>query len=536
MTFASRLAQERPTEIALRDEAESLTWAEVDLRLRPAVNALAAADLGPLRRVAVIANNSAQTLLAYVSCTLGGASAVAVNSHLTAPETAYILEDSQARLVLCDQHTVAVAAQAARSAGIDTVVVWSGEDHPDGVTPWSDWCEDAAEPRTDLAPRRTLVYTSGTTGRPKGVELPFTSWVGGENIDEHLSELSRNPLAHYGRHLVAGPLYHSGPLTGTRLFAGGTPVTVTGRFRADWVLDALEHDRIGSTLMVPTHFQRLLALPDERRAAADLSSLRYVLQVGAKCPVPIKRAMIDWFGDIVWESYGASEVGTTCMISASEWLERPGSVGRAVPPFEAFIADADGTPEPPGTEGPLWFRDTAGHGISYLDGMHTGERFTLGEIGRMDADGYVWITDRLSDMVVSGGVNIYPAEVEQALADHPGIADVACFGIPDDEMGERLVALIVPVDADAPPSTEEVDRHARTRLAGYKIPRTIHLVDALPRTAVGKLDKRMMRKKFSPATSASAKSMPEPSASSSSTPELHAPSWTGFAAPPPKRP
>jgi long-chain acyl-CoA synthetase len=495
VTFAGRLARKRPTEIALRDDDESLTWAEVDRRLRPAVNALARAELGPLRRVAVIASNSAQTLLAHVSCILGGASAVAVNSHLTATETAHILEDSQAEVILCDQQTVHVAAEAARLAGIRTVVAWGGDaDHPAGVRPWSDWCDGMDEPPTDMPPRRTLVYTSGTTGRPKGVELPFTSWVGGDNIAEHLDGLGRNHMVQFGRHLVVGPLYHSGPLTGTRLFAGGTPVTVTGKFRAESVLTALERDRIGSTIMVPTHFQRLLALPDERRAAADLASLRHVLQVGAKCPLPVKRAVIEWFGDIVWESYGASEVGTTCMISATEWLERPGSVGRAVPPFEAFVAGTDGRPAPPGTEGPLWFLDTSGHGINYTDGTRSGERFTLGETGHMDADGYVWITDRLSDTVVSGGVNIYPAEVEQVLADHPAVADVACFGVPDEEMGESLAALIVPADPSDPLSMAEIERHARTRLAGYKIPRKMYLTDSLPRTAVGKLDKRAMRR------------------------------------------
>lgn len=496
MTFAARLAHERPDEVALRDDAEELTWAQADQRLRPAVNALAGADLGPLRRVAIVATNSAQTLLAYVSCTLGGASAVAVNSHLTAPETAYILEDSQAQLVFCDRQTAGVAAEAARLAGVATVVAWGEDDVPlpSGVTAWSDWCHDMSEPPTDLLPRRTLVYTSGTTGRPKGVELPFTSWVGGENIDDHLAALSQNRMVTFGRHLVVGPMYHSGPLTGTRLFAGGTPVTVTGKFRAETVLESIQRDAIGSTIMVPTHFQRLLALPAEQRAATDISSLRYVLQVGAKCPEPVKRAMIDWFGDIVWESYGASEVGTTCMISAAEWLERPGSVGRAVPPFEAFIADADGQPASPGTEGPLWFRDTSGHGISYITGMRSGDEFTLGEIGRMDADGYVWITDRLSDMVVSGGVNIYPAEIEQALAEHPAIDDVACFGVPDAEMGESLAALIVPTDPAAPPSLLEIEDYARARLAGYKIPRQIYLIDSLPRTAVGKLDKKAMRR------------------------------------------
>ncbi|MFI7195183.1 AMP-binding protein [Nocardia nova] len=493
MTFAARIAEQRPNETALRDRDQALTWQQVDQRLRPAVNALQATDLGPARRVAIIAANSADTLLAYVACTLAGASAVAVNSHLTAAEAAYILTDSDSRVVLCDTGTAEVAVEAARLANIESVVAWGDGPLPPGVMGWNECCRDHDEPRTDIEPRRTLVYTSGTTGRPKGVELPPTSWVGGENIDVHVERLAQNRMVDYGRHLVVGPMYHSGPLTSTRLFAGGVPVTVLGKFDADRLLDVIEHDRIGSSIMVPTHFQRLLALPESRRAAADISSLQYVLQVGSKCPAPVKQAMIDWFGPIVWESYGASEVGTTCMISAAEWLERPGSVGRAIPPFEAFVKDDNGKPAPPGTEGPLWFRDTTGNGITYITGTRSGAEFTLGEIGRMDEAGYVWITDRHTDMVVSGGVNIYPAEVEQALIQHPAIADVACFGLPDHDLGEILVALVVPTDSTRPPTHAEIDRYARKMLAGYKIPKRVYAIDALPRTPVGKLDKRTMR-------------------------------------------
>ncbi|MGQ4615559.1 AMP-binding protein [Nocardia sp. R7R-8] len=512
MTFAADLARRRPGEIAVCDPARSLTWQQVDDWLRPAVNALLAKDLGPDRRVAILAANSAETLLGYVACTLAGASAVAVNAHLTPSETAYILGDSHARVVLCDNTTAPVAAEAARTVSIDTVVAWGDGPLPDGVTAWRDWCRDDSEPRPDVAPRRTLVYTSGTTGKPKGVELPFTSWVGGASIDVHLQRLSENRMIPYGRHLVVGPLYHSGPLTGTRLLAGGAPVTVLGKFDAEATLRAIERDRIGSTIMVPTHFQRLLALPEQRRAAADISSLRYVLQVGAKCPAPVKEAMIEWFGPVLWESYGASEVGTTCMISAEEWLEQPGSVGRAVPPFEAFVLGDDGEPAPPGTEGPLWFRDTSGHGITYINGGRSGPEFTLGEIGRMNEQGYVWITDRLSDMVVSGGVNIYPAEVESALIRNPAVRDVACFGLPHEEMGEMLVALVVAADPDRPPTRAEVEQHARKLLAGYKIPKRMYLVDALPRTAVGKLDKRTMKTMPTDATSAVVPLVPEVSA------------------------
>jgi len=511
MTFALEFATSRPEEIAVRDARTALTWAQVDDVLRRAVNALRGLDLGPDRRIAVFAENGTETLLAYAAATLSGASAVAVNFHLTAAETAYILEDSGARAVLVDGRTAETGLQAARDVGIEAVVGWRGAAAVPGVTDWSSWLEDAsdAEPPTDAPPRPTLVYTSGTTGRPKGVELPPTSFVGGADIAEHVRRLRSNRMLRHGRHLIVGPMYHSGPLAGTRLFVGGAPVTVLGKFNAETVLEAIERDRIGSSIMVPTHFQRLLALPPEVRERYDTSSLRYVLQVGAKCPVHVKRAMLDWWGPVIWESYGASEVGTTCLIGPEEWLEHPGSVGRPIPPFEAFVLDDEGNPVPPGTEGRLYFRDTTGRGIVYHRGVAgAGSElgpgvFTLGEIGYIDEDGYVYITDRFSDMIVSGGVNIYPAESEQVLAGHPAVADVACIGVPDEDMGEQLKALVVPVDPDSPPEASELIEYCRARLAHYKCPRSVEFVPSLGRTAMGKLDKRALRRRYWPPRTAS---------------------------------
>ncbi|MDT2005793.1 AMP-binding protein [Rhodococcus opacus] len=498
MTFAGDLARDRPHETALRDPERSMTWAQVDDYLRAPVNALARTSMRDSRRVAVFAANSAETLLAYVTCTLAGASGVAVNAHLTAAETRFILEDADVDVVLCDPAHAEIAAQAADGTGVRLIVGWGGVDLPAGIRPWADWCGEAgdAEPRTDLEPRRTLVYTSGTTGRPKGVELPYSSWVGGHDVTEHVRRLGGNRMISFGRHLVVGPMYHSGPLAGTRLFLGGAPVTVLGKYDATALLTVIDRDRIGSSIMVPTHFQRLLDLPAEVRNQFDHTSLRYVLQVGAKCPESVKRAMIDWWGPVVWESYGASEVGTTCMISAEEWLRHPGSVGRAVVPFEAFIRLPDGSDAAPGTEGELWFRDTNGHGITYLSGAGTDETFTLGEIGVMNDDGYVWVTDRAADLVVSGGVNIYPAEVEQALLAHSQVADVACYGVADPEMGERLVAVVVSSGGERP-TVEKLRSFCRQHLAGYKCPKEIYFADELARTAVGKLDKRTIRATYS---------------------------------------
>jgi long-chain acyl-CoA synthetase len=486
MTFAALHAAQRPDEIALRGPDMDLTWGQVDAWLRRAVTTLLRLDLGPARRVAIVAENSGATLLTYVAATLAGVSAVATNFHLEPAELAFVLRDSGAAVLLTDPATADRARAGAERAGVTPVI----EDL--GVT------GDDPEPPTDHPPLPTLVYTSGSTGRPKGVRLPPTSWVGGADIVEHVQKLSGSTTIPHGRHLVSGPMYHAGPLAGTRLFLGGAATTVLHRFDAHAWLTVVQRDHIGSTIMVPTHFQRLLALPAAERARYDTSSLRFVLQVGAKCPIEVKRAMIDWLGEVHWESYGASEVGTTCLIGTAEWLQRPGSVGRAIPPFEAFVLDEDGRPVPPGTRGRLYFRDTSGYGMRYLHGgvddpfAGPGE-FTLGEIGVMDEAGYVWITDRFADLVVTGGVNIYPAEAEAVLAAHPAVNEVVCIGVPHPDLGEHLLALVVPADPATPPDPDELLAHCRANLTLYKCPRELTVVESLARTPVGKIDKRTIR-------------------------------------------
>jgi long-chain acyl-CoA synthetase len=500
MTFASRLAQRHPEQVAIKCGDASLTWQQADQVLRRLTNRLLELDLGPSRRVAVFAGNSAEAVLAYGAITLAGGSAVPVNFHLTAAEAAYLLADSGAAAVFVDAGTLERGRAAAAQAGVPTVIAWGPVpgDIPTGVLSWQDWLAGAPddEPTTALPPHPSLVYTSGTTGRPKGTELPPTSFVGGADIAEHLERLTGNSLAGYGRHLVVGPMYHSGPLVGTRLFLAGVPITVLPRFDAEAVLAAIDTDRIGSAVMVPAHFQRILDLPEETKSRYDLSSLRFVLQVGAKCPARVKQAMIDWWGPVLWESYGASEVGTVCQISAADWMTHRGSVGKPVPPFEVIVVDDDGAPVPTGVTGRLYFRDGTGRGVVYhntaaADAHLEPGVFTLGEIGYADADGFVYVTDRFSDMVVSGGVNIYPAESEQVLAGHPGIAEVACIGIPDPKMGEQVLALVVRKDPAL--SQAHVLEYCRDRLTHYKCPRSVEFVDTLERNAVGKINKRALR-------------------------------------------
>jgi long-chain acyl-CoA synthetase len=328
-------------------------------------------------------------------------------------------------------------------------------------------------------------------------------FAGGQTVEEHVRALAKNSFARYRTHLVVGPMYHTGPLSGFRLLAAGVPVVVLGRFDGEGVLRAIDAYKTETSVMVPTHFVRLLALPDEVRARYDVSSMKLVGHTGAACPMDVKRKMIDWWGPIFFEAYGATEVGTTCMITSEEWLEHPGSVGRAVPPFSALIVDDGGNELPANSEGRLFFTDATGRGIVYPNDPEKSAAahlrpgvFTLGEIGYQDDSGYVYITDRFSDMIVSGGVNIYPAEAEQVLIQHPAVADVAVIGVPNTVMGEEAKALVVPTDLAQPPTADELIGYCRERLTGYKCPRTVDFVDTVGRTAMGKLNKRALRAQY----------------------------------------
>jgi acyl-CoA synthetase (AMP-forming)/AMP-acid ligase II len=504
VVVAAERARARPDEIALRDDTRALPWAEVDEVLNRVVNGLDTLDLGPARRVAVLAENSVETVLAHLGGLLAGASTVPVNFHLNSDEVAYILQDSGARVLFVGPETAEVGVAAARQVGVPIVIGWrtSGVD---GVTAWEGWLASASaeEPSAGVEPRPNLMYTSGTTGRPKGVDLPPTMFAGGGTIAEHVAALAKGALAQYGTHLVVGPMYHTGPLSGVRLLAAGIPVVVLGRFDAEAVLRAIEEHGVESTVMVPTHFVRLLALPADVRARYDVSSLRFVAHTGASCPVDVKRQMIEWFGPVLQDSYGATEVGTTCTISSTEWLAHPGSVGRAIPPFRALIIGQDGQELPAGQEGRLFFEDATGRGIVYPgDPQKTAQAhlrpgvFTLGEIGYLTDDGFVYITDRFTDMIVSGGVNIYPAESEQVLIEHPQVGDVAVIGVPNREMGEEVKALVVPADPADPPSGDVLIAFCRERLATYKCPRSVEIVESVGRTAMGKVNKRELRRPY----------------------------------------
>ena len=497
MTLFDRAVADGAGPAISSDTHGDATWAEAADVVARLAAALAETDLGPNRRVLVIARNRPSTVIAHAAAALGQASSVPVSSGLTAAEIAYIAAEAGAPLALVDSATADATAQAV--SGLGTTIVRLPDD---GVT-GDDLMSFIAdrEPivlRPDQPVIPNLLFTSGTTGRPKAVQLPPKTVGATPDLGGFLHHIRSHRLAALGTHLVVGPLYHNGPLTAVRLLLAGVGLVVHERFDAEATLAAIERHRIESSIMVPTHFVRCLALDDTVRSRYDLSSLVQVAHTGGKCPVEVKRAMIEWWGPVLSESYGGTESGTVCSINSTDWLAHPGSVGRSVAPFEVVVVDEHGAAVGPGIEGRLYFRDTTGRGIVYEgDPDKTAAAhlepgvFTLGEVGYVDEDGFVYITDRVSDMVVSGGVNIYPAEVEAVLVRHVGVADAACIGVPDAELGERLVALY-----QAAPSTgqtpDELRAWCRAELAGYKCPKTFIEVDDLGRNAMGKLDKRAL--------------------------------------------
>lgn len=447
------------------------------------------------RRMAVFAENAAESVIAHLGGLRSGASVVAINGHLAAPEVAYQLEVGEVALVIAGPATAARAREAAALVGRCEVHAWDDDD-------WSAWLASApaGPPPDDVAIVPNLLFTSGTTGRPKATHLPPNVFPPRPSWSAFVDAAGANRFAGLGRHLVVAPLHHTGPLNAVRALAAGTPIGVLGRFDAATTLAAIDAWSIASTTLVPTHLARLVALDAAERARADVSSLRLVFLTGAACPIEVKRAIIEWWGPVVLEAYGATEVGVTASITSEDWLVHPGSVGRAVPPYAAVVVDEDGHEVPAGTEGRLYFRDATGRGIVYEgDPERTAAAhlapglFTLGEIGVVDEDGWVSITDRFSDMVVTGGVNVYPAEMEQVLVGHPAVADVAGIGLPHPDLGEQLVALVVPVDPSSPPAPDDLQAWCEARLSRFKCPREVRLVHDLGRNALGKLDKRALR-------------------------------------------
>jgi len=479
----------------------AVSYAELAGRADQYGRGLQALGLRPGDCVAGMLPNSTEALALFFAAMQTGLYVVPVNWHLAAAEVAYILGDSGAQVFVAHERFAQVAADAAGQAGIAAGARFAVGGIP-GFTPLAVLgaaSEGRPSPRTAGAP---MVYTSGTSGRPKGVRRALT----GEDPDQpprastwFFGIFSLAPFDD-NVHLCCSPLYHTAVLNfATISLQLGHPVVLMDRFGPEDLLALVERHRVTHTHMVPTQFRRLLALPKDVRDRYDVSSMRAAIHSAAPCPPDVKRQMLAWWGPVITEYYAASEGGGT-MITGPQWLERPGSVGLPWPGSEVHVLDEAGDDVPAGQTGLVYMRMGTSTFDYYNDEAKTlasraRGMFTVGDVGYLDGDGYLFLCDRKSDMIISGGVNIYPAEIENALSAHPAVDDVAVFGIPHEEWGEEIKAVVQPAAGyePGPELTADLLAFLDGGLARFKLPRTIDYVAELPRDPNGKLYKRRLR-------------------------------------------
>lgn len=471
-----------------------LTYRQLDEASNRLANLLRTRGFAPGGRIAILLENHPRYLEVVWAAQRAGLYYVPVNAHLTADEIAYIINDCGARAVVSGARLAPIAARLtpAVTPRVRLRLLLDGT-APDWESYDAAVADQSARPVDDECEGDCLLYSSGTSGPPKGVKRPLTLAPMGSGPDGAGVFLQLVGLGDGDVFLCTGPLYHGASLTWSMSAQRrGATVVLLERFDAAQALTHIERHRVTHSQWVPTMFVRMLNLPPAVRAAHDLSSHRAAVHGAAPCAINIKQAMLRWWGPIIHEYYSCSEgIGAT-FITAHEWLARPGSVGRPVI-GDVSILDQDGTPLPPGTPGAVWF--SGGYDFRYHNDRERTARArndrgmaTVGDVGTVDADGYLYLVDRSSRIVISGGVNIAPWEVEQVLSGHPAVLDVAAFGIPDPDLGERLVAIVEPTDHPAAGPTLEAELIAFTHqhLATYKCPRAVRFT-RLPRNDAGKL-------------------------------------------------
>ncbi len=494
-------APERPAHV-MAGSGRTVTYGELDERSRRLARALRDAGIRPGGHVALLMENHERFFEVCWAALRSGIYCSPVNPKLTPEEAAYVVRDCGAEALVVSANLGPRAAEvvgACPEVGLRLSV--------DGPLRGCDPYEavlDASPPSlpADAEEGSTMIYSSGTTGRPKGVKRPLSGLPPGSSnvLEPFMGHVSLGPDTVY---LSPAPLYHAAPLgwsLGVQRF-GGT-VVVMERFDAEWALELIERHRVTHAQLVPTMFSRMLELPEVRRVAHDLSSLEQVLHAGAPCPVEVKERVIEWLGPIVDEYYSGTEGSGITYVTAEEWLEHRGSVGRPIL-GEVHVLDDDGEELGPHEIGTIYFARGGTyeyHGDAEATAARRERRgwTTLDDVGYVDEDGYLYLTDRRDHMIVSGGVNVYPQEAEDVLAVHPDVHDVAVFGVPDADLGERVLALVEPAPGVEPgPALEaRLTEHCRERLAHHKCPRSVDFTDHLGREETGKLKKQQLRERY----------------------------------------
>ncbi|HET7531032.1 MAG TPA: AMP-binding protein [Mycobacteriales bacterium] len=489
MSSLPALSGRSPDDMAVEDGVRRLTWTELDARSLAVAHGLAALGAGPGSHVAICVGNRAEFVEVVLGAWRAGCAYTPLKTGWTPDEVGVVLDDAGTSVLVADREA-ALAAASAR--GVPVV---------DLAASYESWLERQDTAVIDDLCGYKLPFTSGTTGRPKGVVMsgsgstPFSAgWAGIARYAEQLC------LPGDGVHLFGSRLFNGAPQTfGFGALARGATLRVMRRWDPAEALVELADPAVTSTIMVPTMFRQLLALPGVDRATSPAPGLRALLHGGEPCPVPVKQAIADWFGDVLVEYYGFTEGGMT-VVRPGEWQSRPGTVGRPLPGLHVEVRGGDGAPLPTGAEGTVYFRVDGGRRFRYsgdeakTESAHVGDAFTVGDVGRLDDEGFLYLCGRAADVVISAGVNIYPAEIENALSGVAGVADLCAVGVADDERGE-VVALHVVLADDAllPVVLDELSAAAERRLAPYKRPREIVVADELPRDATGKLLRRVLR-------------------------------------------
>ncbi len=504
-----RIATEQPDRPALYADADgqTYTYGELHARANRMANGLRALGLTTGDTVAVALPNTVQYFEVVLGCLQVGIYCTPINWHLVGPEIAYIVNDSDARVFITDARFAPEATAARAEITLEDDRLFAVGDI-EGYRRYDELTDgQSADPPADRTAGMTMHYTSGTTGRPKGVKRGLVEIDPDDMFALYTGFQSMFGIEAHGDgvHICGSPLYHTAVLmwSGSALHMGHK-VVLMDKWDPVRMMELIAEHQVTWSHMVPTQFHRILqAVPPEDRERYDVSSLRAMVHAAAPCPPDIKRQMIEWWGDAIWEYYGATEGGGT-IITAAQWLEKPGSVGLPWPGFDVKILDEDGNEVPADTEGTVYMTlgaadfEYKGDEAKTKDNRTTDGFFTVGDWGLIDEDGYLFLKDRKSDMIISGGVNIYPAEIEAVLYNAPGVDDVAVFGIPHDDWGEEVKA-VIQLTEDAPdPDTarEQIAAFCETQLAKFKRPRTIDFIDEMPRDPNGKLYKRKLRDPF----------------------------------------
>ncbi len=489
-------AERAPDRPAIIAPSGDRTYAELDRQANQLVRALRGAGLTPGDGVALLCPNRAEFAVVWAATQRTGLRLTAVNWHLTADDAGYIVGDCEAKAFIADASLGELAAGAVATAGAAPLCLAIG-DEIHGFESWTAALDaQSGTPIDDPQLGTSMLYTSGTTGRPKGVARP---------ADPDALVLGLLPYGYDGdrhAHLCTGPLYHAAPFTIslTMALTAGVPLVVMPSWDAEECLRLIDEHRVSHTHMVPTMFHRLLALPPEVRERYDVSSMLAIVHGAAPCPIPVKRAIIEWFGPIVFEYYAATE-GAGTLVDSHTWLAKPGTVGKPTPADHVRIGDDDANPLAANEVGLVWLKRSAASPFEYFKdpdktaSSYRGEYYTLGDMGYIDDDGYLFLTDRTANLIISGGVNIYPAEVDAVLLEHPAVGDAATIGVPDEEWGEIVLAVVEPQAGTTPDDAlaDELIEFCRARLAHFKCPRAVTFVDELPRQDNGKIYKRRLR-------------------------------------------